>query len=382
LNDVFFKVLNLEIQFFNIKYILMKGRSIISSFTGRLLKLWQKSKIVGLPPDQSRLNNSFDGHRRKIIKRLTMLPFIGPAVLSWYHPGNYHSFEEKHLKIRQVGIHEKSPENKVDPMNKIPQAQLGKETISRMILGGNLIGGWAHARDLLYVSELVTTYFTDEKIFETFALAEKSGINAFLTNPVLIRVINEYWKRDLGKIKFISDCGGQSLQEGIQVSIDNGASVCYVHGGIADNLVESGKVDEIARGLELIRKNGLPAGIGGHKLETVKACVDYGLEPDFWMKTIHPVDYWSAIPETEHDNIWCTNPDETKAYMQNIKQPWIGYKTLAAGAIEPEMGFRYAFESGADFLCVGMFDFQINNDVAAFLNVLNSKLNRERPWRA
>jgi hypothetical protein len=33
--------------------------------------------------------------------------------------------------------------------------------------------------------------------------------------------------------------------------------------------------------LELIRKNGVPAEIGAHKLETVQACVDAGLSPDF-----------------------------------------------------------------------------------------------------
>jgi hypothetical protein len=30
-----------------------------------------------------------------------------------------------------------------------------------MVLGGNLIGGWAHARDLIYVDKLVKAYHTD-----------------------------------------------------------------------------------------------------------------------------------------------------------------------------------------------------------------------------
>jgi hypothetical protein len=360
----------------------MKAHTFLSKCTGSFAQIFKKKHIVGLPPDQVKEYGNFDARRRKIIKRLTMIPFIGPAIVSWANSENSVSLEEQNLKAGNIVINERSLSDKTVPVYSIPLAQLGKESISRMILGGNLIGGWAHARDLLYVSELVTTYFTDEKIFETFALAEKAGINAFLTNPLLIRVINEYWKRDLGKIKFISDCGGETLQEGIQISIDHGACACYVHGGIADNLVESGKVDEIARGLDLIRKNGIPAGIGGHKLETVKACVDYGLEPDFWMKTIHPVDYWSASPDVQHDNIWCTNPEETAAYMKNIQQPWIGYKILAAGAIEPEVGFKYALEQGADFICVGMFDFHINHDVAIFGKVMNSELNRERPWRA
>ncbi len=330
-----------------------------------------------------------ENYRRKVIKQLAILPVIGPFFITQSRAFNSLSFEEKNLIERlKVGQNNSGAAGTAGHAGmtrdkiRMPRAKIGNESISRMILGGNLIGGWAHARDLLYVSRLVTTYFTDEKIFETFSLAEKYGINAFLTNPVLIRVINAYWKRGLGKIKFISDCGAENIMDGIKLSIDNGASACYIHGGVADRLAENGKVEEIGRGLDLIRQNGLPAGIGGHKLETVKICVDYGLEPDFWMKTLHSTDYWSASPEKQNDNIWCTDPEDTISYMKDIQQPWIGYKILAAGAIEPSKGFKYAFEKGADFICVGMFDFQIEEDVKAALRVLNSDLKRERPWRA
>ena len=323
--------------------------------------------------------------RRELLKSLATLPVFGAFVLIVLHKLGWESYEEKELgkkpdAVSSATIKTFNFSSLKDLHGQVPHAGIRGLDVSRVILGGNLIGGWAHARDLIYVSKLVKSYHHKNKIFETFLLAEKCGINTFLTNPVLCGVINEYWKRNIGTIQFISDCGGKNLTTGVKTSIDNGASACYIHGGIADRLVKEGKVEEIGKAVDLIRQNGLPAGIGGHALQTVKACVDAGMKPDFWMKTLHHTDYWSAIPDKEHDNIWCTNPQETVDYMKNLEQPWIAFKTLAAGSIHPDVGFRYAFASGADFICVGMYDFHIIDDVNIALSVLNADLRRDRPW--
>ncbi len=261
----------------------------------------------------------------------------------------------------------------------VPQGQIGKLKLSRLILGGNLIGGWAHARDLIYAPEFVKAYHHRRKVFETLQLAEACGVNTFLTNPILCPLIQDYWRSTGGKIQFISDCGGD-LFESIPKSIDSGAAACYIFGGTGDRWAAEGKFDLIAKGLELIRSNGLPAGIGGHKLRTIKACVEKGLKPDFWMKTLHHGNYWSAKAETANDNTWCDEPEQLIDLMKHVEQPWIGFKTLAAGAIHPRDGFRYAFQNGADFICVGMFDFQIVEDANLTVELLKGKLPRQRNW--
>jgi hypothetical protein len=81
-----------------------------------------------------------------------------------------------------------------------------------------------------------------------------------------------------------------------------------------------------------------------------------------------------------HDNFWCDNHEETVAFMQDVKVPWIAFKVLAAGAIPPEEGFKYAFQSGADFICVGMFDFQVKQDAELAQECITEAKDRKRPW--
>lgn len=328
--------------------------------------------------------------RRQVLASLTGVPFLGALALAVLKKHGWQSFEEVQLKAHAATRDEYVASatlktfrfvSRSELKGYLPRGRIGKVELSRMILGGNLMGGWAHARDLLYVSKLVKAYHHREKIFETLALAESCGINALLTNPLLCGVVNDYW-RNGGRIQFISDCGGTNVLEMIKKSIDAGACACYIQGGVADRLVEEGKFDLMAQALELIRTNGLPAGIGGHKLATIRRSVEMGLKPDFWMKTIHRLDYWSALPQPENDNIWCEDPEATAAYMRELEQPWIAFKILAAGAIDPKVGFRHAFESGADFICVGMYDFQIVEDVNLALEVLSGPLVRARMWRA
>ncbi len=327
--------------------------------------------------------------RRGMLASLAGVPFVGGFALAFLKKHGWRSFEEVHLGrgggdtfVASATMKTFRFTSRSELKGQLPYGRIGDLNLSRMILGGNLIGGWAHARDLIYVSKLVRAYHHRDKIFQTFAMAESCGVNAIITNPLLCGVINDYW-RNGGRIRFISDCGGKDVLAMIQKSIDNGAAACYIQGGVADRLVQDGKFDLMAQCLDLIRRNGLPAGIGGHKLRTIQASVEHGLRPDFWMKTLHKVDYWSAsslLPE--HDNTWCEDPAAVVEYMKTLREPWIAFKILAAGALKPAESFKYAFESGADFICVGMYDFQIVDDVNLALDVLNGGLVRSRQWCA
>jgi hypothetical protein len=305
---------------------------------------------------------SNDLSRRQFVCRVVPASAVAAAGLS---------LEERVLLAHQAGSAAPPVQEAKDPL---PKGKIGKLEISRLILGGNLIGGFAHSRDLMYISALTKRYFTDEKVMETLRLAEAHGINTINTNPKATELIRKYWQGG-GKIQWIvqgyPDEEGRDLDE-IKASIDAGACAVYIQGNIADRLIRKGKVEVVGKVLEFVRKSGLPAGVAGHSLEVPKACEQAKLPVDFYVKTLHTHKYWTAMrPEQKDvevvdnraDNFWCANPEETIGFMKAVEKPWIAYKVLAAGAIHPANGFTYAFVNGADFVLAGIFDFQIGQDV-------------------
>ena len=356
----------------------------------RLIKRWKEEKPHAPVPTIKK--EGVPLQRREVLRDLVSVPVLGAFAYAVYRKRRWDSFERKYLTANADATSGATLKTFTfsslgDLKGQIPKGKIANIDLSKLIMGGNLIGGWSHARDLIYTDKLVKAYHTDERVMMTMQLAEKCGINAILTNPALCRIINKYWRETGGKMKFISD-GGAS-EESIRTSIEGGACTIYVHGGSADRFAYEGKIDEIAKYLEMIRSYGMPAGIGAHRLETIKACVEAGIKPDYWVKTIHHHNYWSAKVDLERqttvdqgfkDNIFDFTPQETIEFMNKLEEPWIGYKTLAAGAIQPKDGIQYAFNNGADFVCVGMYDFQVVEDCNIVLDSL-ANVNRIRPWR-
>ncbi|HZH72412.1 MAG TPA: DoxX family membrane protein [Mariniphaga sp.] len=352
----------------------------------RLYKKWKDEKARTPVPSMKETTSL---QRRELLRDMIGLPFLGAFAYAAYKKKQWDSFEEKFLDPKKTDATSGATlktfnfSTMNDFKGPAPKGKIGDMELCRIIMGGNLIGGWAHSRDLIYVSKLVKAYHTDERVIATMQLAEQCGIDAILTNPQLARIVMKYRRETGGVMKFISDCGVKDgFIEGVKQSLDSNADALYCQGEIADRLVKAGNYEDLVKGIDMIRKAGKPAGIGAHRIETIMGCVEQGIKPDFWVKTLHHHNYWSAQPNAEwKDNMYCFKPQDTIDYMNSLEEPWIAFKVLAAGAIKPQEGFQYAFNNGADFICVGMYDFQIVEDV----NMVNDSLaqvNRIRPWRA
>lgn len=190
----------------------------------------------------------------------------------------------------------------------MPCGKIGKVDISRLFLGGNLIGGWAHSRDLLYVSKLFKAYNTEQKIFETLELAEQCGVNTILIDPrdwePVLKYNRERKRNFQSLVCTLPDVEKAKMADHIKQIVDKGAHLIYIHGLVADGRTMTGHNDELGHIIDLIKSHGVPAGIGGHSLETVIASEKNKLNPDFYVKTFHMDRYWSAtVPEKREE--WC-----------------------------------------------------------------------------
>jgi len=365
------------------------------------IKWYRSQKKNPVPKSESSLS------RREALKNLAILPVLG--AMGWGAVSNFKTYgvdvmTGATIQVKQLALNKLKGE--------LPKGKIGKHEISRMIAGGNLIGGWAHSRDLIYVSTLFKAYNTEQKVYETLILAEQAGINTinigYPSNPLLAK----YKKMTGSKIKVISQVGpnldnsklsqvGPNTNkklyfENIDKAIDFGVDILQVQGNWCDWLVRENKLEVIHEMLEYIRQQGYTAGLGAHSVESLIACADQGIIPDYNMKTMHHDQYWSAHPRENrfpfevdgkeyldhnrfHNNMFCLFPERTIDFVSKAKVPIMGFKVLAAGAIEPQDGFKWAFENGADFICVGMFDFQVVSNVNVAIDCLKTT-NRTREW--
>jgi uncharacterized protein (DUF2147 family) len=198
------------------------------------------------------------------------------------------SLEEKAL----LAAAKKPAKAAADSVKGLSAGRIGKVKISRLICGGNLTNGYAHSRDLIYVSELLKHYFTNEKVMETYEISEGNGINTVIANnnpgENTIKILNKYWKERGGRIQWIAQCNPKSddLKTNVQKAIDNGAVGAFIQGGVGDSFISNGRVDLVGKVISFIKENGLIAGVGGHNVEVPITCEKEGIEPDFYFKTL------------------------------------------------------------------------------------------------
>ena len=354
---------------------------------GQLINIGKREE----KPADPDLQNS----RREALKNLATLPILG--AMGW---GAFRH-TSKDVDVMSGATIQLNFSTLDKLKGELPMGKIGEHEISRLVAGGNLVGGWSHARDLIYADSLFKAYNTEKKVYETLMLAEQAGINTINIGFPTNALIAKYKKATGSKIKVISqihpDMKNEDYFVNIDKAIDFGVDIVQIQGNQVDWLVRDDRIDVVEKMMDHIRRQGYVAGLASHTVDALIATEEAGIIPDYYMKTMHHDNYWSAHPlenrvpfEVDgknyldhnkfHNNCFCLFPDKTVEFVQRATVPVMGFKVLAAGAIKPEDGFNWAFENGADFICVGMFDFQVVDDVNIAIDVLDKLQGRTREW--
>ncbi len=277
----------------------------------------------------------------------------------------------------------------------LPQGKIGDLQVSRILLGGNLLTHYTHSRDLKYVYNLTAAYNTEEKIFETMALAEAHGVNTLSIHnpPGILSMLKKYRYQVGGKIQWIIcpiapiEPGMEAYTKEVTELVQDGTDAIYLWGVRSDQLLKQGRIDLMRQAVEIAKDHGVPSGVGAHDLEVVKACEEHKIPNDFYIKTFHHHNYPSGPktmelkrPYQEYPGYWCMDPQDTIDVMSKVTKPWIAFKVMAAGAIPPADAFNYVFQNGADHTLAGMFDFEIAEDTMILNKTLSNLEGRTRPW--
>jgi len=249
-------------------------------------------------------------------------------------------------------------------------AKLGNHQVSRLICAGNPFGGYAHGGNLIYLGRLFREYFTDEKIAETLQVCTANGINTTLieTEDNILRSLDLYEAKMEHRIQWICQIPPdrkrmglmKHMRQQIQIAADNKAIAAFIQGAATENMFAENKTEELGELIALMKDKNIVAGICSHHPNIIEKAEELDLGAEFYMMTLNRVGYH------------CDDPEAAKRAMKNINKPFINFKVLGAGRDKPESGFRHAFEAGATFIAVGMFDFQVKENAELANKILGN----------
>ena len=118
------------------------------------LKIFSKNRTEVSTEDKLVADNS----RREAIKNLATLPALGLLGIGAFVEKKTYGVDTLSGATIQIGGADLK-----DLKGELPKGKIGEHEISRLVAGGNLIGGWAHSRDLRYVPALFRAYNSEKK---------------------------------------------------------------------------------------------------------------------------------------------------------------------------------------------------------------------------
>jgi hypothetical protein len=228
--------------------------------------------------------------------------------------------------------------------------------VTRLIIGANPFGGYSHQsqeRD-----EEMRTFYTVNRIKETWKYAEQAGINTIITNnetPHVLQAVREYLNEG-GALQWIAQVNKREKDEmanAVAEAVNIGCKAIYFHGALVDNAYEEKNESDIRQWCDIVRSHDIPVGVAGHSPEA-----------HLWVNDLNIVDFHAvcffncgSLHYGKGEKFRLGDINSAVKCINSIEKPCIGYKIMGAGRIAPEIAFDYAFSNikSTDVVNVGMY---------------------------
>ena len=225
----------------------------------------------------------------------------------------------------------------------LPTTDFCDLTITRLIIGANPFGGFSHQNKTR--DEEMRSYYTIDRIIETWDRAEQAGINTMITNNEsehVVEAVRRYLSSG-GSLQWIAQVNCRkkpNMHEAIDEAVQIGCSALYFHGALVDKAYSEGDDSTIHDWCDYARSKGVPAGVAGHAPEA-----------HLWVDGLDAADFhavcffnWGSLHDGRGSKFKLGDISPAVQCIKKINKPCIGYKIMGAGRIEPRMAFEYAFE--------------------------------------
>jgi hypothetical protein len=247
----------------------------------------------------------------------------------------------------------------------LPTIQLGKHTISRLVVGSNPILGYSYLGP--HTDRQMKDYFTVERTVELLRQCERAGITVHqFSTPDRAAPYVRALREQGSKLQYICL---HSQREKIKEAIDIAQPIAIVHhGGATDRLFAEGKADRVRDYVKAVRDAGVLAGVSAHNPDCIKRVADEGWDVDLFMTCFYFLTRKTVQKDVDVPTLDIVYPffkDDPKAMtavVRQVKQPCLGFKILGAGRLcssqdTVRAAFKFAFENikPIDGVIVGMF---------------------------
>lgn len=272
----------------------------------------------------------------------------------------------------------------------LPTVPFGGHAVTRLIIGGNPIYGYAHFNKLL--SQHMTAWHTPERVVELLRRCAQAGINTW-QNSYAERTLQDVERVREAGVKFNWLCLGNSdwdqHLERIADAAKRGPIGIAPHGALAERLHRQNKLAVLTDILKRIRDQGVRVGLSAHNPALIELAEEKGWDVDYYMCCL----YYLTRPREEFTKLLGdalplgeiylpSDPPRMFRVIRTVKKPCLVYKVLAAGRrIGSPAEVRQCFETAfsnlkpSDAVIVGMYQ-QFGDQVgdnAALVRELGSR---------